>query len=148
MFGRRQDDEQAWYAWQRLAPYSNSPPPPPGPRGQSVMMLGKVQQVYQNGRRGDKAMVNFGNAGVWDTWWEGMRPRSGDWVLVSVHLWTPPGTHSGQPVLWVDNLYEAHPGDLTMRAERHVQRLSRDREPREHRSWWERLSSSLPRRKR
>jgi hypothetical protein len=148
MFGRQQGDEQAWHAWQRLAPYMNCPPPPAGPRGQSAIMLGKVQQVYQNGRRGDKAMVNFGIAGVWDTWWEGMRPRSGNWVLVSVHLWIPPGTHSGQPVLWVDNLYEAHPGDLAMRAERHTQRLSRDQEPRERRSWWERLSASLPRRKR
>ena len=109
-------------------------------------MLGLVQRVYQNGRRGDKAMVNFGAAGVWDTWWEGMRPPSGSWVLVSVHLWLPPGTHSGRPVLWVDALHEAHPGNLAIRADRHVQRLFRDLERHKRRSWRDGLGSSLLRR--
>lgn len=81
--------------------------------------------MYQHGRRGDKAEVSFGAAGIWDTWWEGMRPRAGNWVLVEVHLWLPPGTHSGEPVLWVEQCYEEHSRNLNERANRHVRRLLR-----------------------
>jgi hypothetical protein len=126
MFWRRRGDEKAWHVWQRLEPYANAPVP----RGEreSAPLLGHVQRVYQHGRRGDKAVVNFGAAGIWDTWWEGMRPRARSWVLVAVHLWLPPGTHSGEPVLWIDQCYEEHSGNLNERANRYARRLLRDQQ--------------------
>jgi hypothetical protein len=125
MFWRRRGDERAWHIWQRLAPYANPPKPQVTPRGESTPMLGYLQGVYLRGRRGDKATVDLGTAGVWDSWWEGMRPPSRAWVLISVHLWMPPGTHSGEPVLWIDEWHEEHPGDLPNRAARHARRLAR-----------------------
>jgi hypothetical protein len=134
MFWRRRGDEQAWHTWQRLEPYANAPRPQAGQRGQSTTLLGYVQGVYQHGRRGDKAMVDFGSAGVWDTWWEGMRPLPRTWVLVAVHVWMPPGTHSGQAVLWIDDRHEQHPGNLVKRANRHTLRLVRDQQRQQRRS--------------
>lgn len=134
MFWNRSGDERAWHTWQRLAPYADVPPPRAGLRGESTTMFGYVRSVYQHGRRGDKAMVDFGGAGVWDTWWEGMRPLSRTWVLVAVHVWLPPGTHSGKPVLWIDAWDEQHPGNLAKRADRHGRRLARDQRRQRSRS--------------
>lgn len=120
MFGRRRD-AKAHEEWSRLTPYTRAPAPV-GRRSQT--MLGRVEQVYQKARRGTKVIVWFDGAGQWDTWWEGRHPKAGSWVLIDCHLWTPPGTHSGAPVLWVDAWRGTWSNRLKQRADRHRQRLA------------------------
>ncbi|WP_103382325.1 hypothetical protein [Pseudonocardia dioxanivorans] len=125
MFGRRRKDAAAWEVVQSVvAPHY----PVAAPRAdwERRRMAGNVIQVYQRAPSGTKVLVDFGaHAGCWDTWWKGRRPANGCWVLVDCHLWVPPGTHSGQPVLWVDSWLGEWPGDLLLRARRHERRLGR-----------------------
>jgi hypothetical protein len=113
-------DEYAWRVWQEVEPLiPRHAPSPGGP----TLMAGRVVRIYQRARRGSKAVVNFGPAvGALDTWWEHARPPVGKWVIVHAHPWFPPGTHSGQMVLWVDHWQSWAPGDTETRARRHQRR--------------------------
>ncbi len=113
MFGRRRRDERAWRTWGELTTQRRAP-------GQ---MVGQVSHVYQHAKRGSKAIVDFGpGLGRLDTWWPGSRPKLGQWVLVRAHRWTPPGTHSGTYVWWIDGVDGIWPADLRTRAERFAKR--------------------------
>jgi hypothetical protein len=83
-------------------------------------------RIYQHAHRGSKALVDFGPLGPQDTWWPSMRPPKGNWVVVRVHLWLPPGTHSGRHVLWVDQWESWAPGDVRQRAMRHERRMAKE----------------------
>ena len=52
--------------------------------------------------------------------WQRLEPYA------NVHVWLPPGTHSGRPVVWIDDWFEDHPANLVQRADRHIRRLFRD----------------------
>lgn len=125
LYGRRwRADEHAWGVWQNLAPLVPS----------SFFALdsgrpiaGRVYRVYQQARRGTKAVVHFGDAvGPQDTWWEHMRPAANQWVVVRTHLWLPPGTHSGQQVVWIDAWESWAAGDVSWRAQRHERRQEKE----------------------
>jgi hypothetical protein len=124
MFGRRRKDEAAWRTVQlHLAPcWGRSPLYRDWERG---TLAGVVEQVYLDGRRGTKVIVDFGQAGRWDTWWPNARPTAGSWVVVDCHLWRPPGTHSSRSVLWVDHWRGQWAGDIHRRARRHELRQAR-----------------------
>jgi hypothetical protein len=125
LFGERwRRDEYAWRVWQGLAPRLPQRFPA---EWESISMSGRVVRVYQRARRGTKATVDFGPVlGVQDTWWPFMRAPKGRWVVVTVHLWSPPGTHSGRHVLWVDHWESWAPGDTAQRARRHQRRLEKE----------------------
>lgn len=125
IFGQRwRRDEEAWEAWHALAALQPSRIPQ---GGEHITMAGRVIRIYQRARRGTKAVVDFGPAlGMQDTWWEGMTPPTGRWVVVTTHLWLPPGTHSHQPVFWIDRWGSSGPQNMEKRAYRHVQRLHRE----------------------
>lgn len=123
MFGRNAD-ARAWEAWQQVAQFANAAVP----RGNwdRATMLGRIHHVYQPSRRGTKVIVDFGqSAGRRDTWWPNSRPQAGSWVLVECHLWLPPGTHSGAPVLYIDKWFQSLPEKTIKRARRHESRLSK-----------------------
>jgi hypothetical protein len=122
--GRWRRDEYAWRVWQGLEPLLPTAYPP---AWQSVSMAGRVVRIYQRAHRGSKAVVDFGPLGSQDTWWPSMRPPVGKWVVVSVRLWLPPGTHSGRHVLWVDHWESWAPGDVHRRAMRHERRVAKGR---------------------
>lgn len=121
--GRWRRDEYAWRVWQEIEPLV---PTHPLFTNQTTPIAGRVVRIYQRARRGSKATVNFGPAvGIMDTWWEHMRPPVGKWVVVHVHPWYPPGTHSGGMVLWVDHWESWAAGDTQTRALRHQRRLEK-----------------------
>ena len=104
-------DEQARDTWCWLTS-------PSGPRA-SGKMLGRVLRVYQRAQTGSKVIVAFEPpVNPQDTWWPGQCPKKGTWVLVAAHLWQPPGTHSGHPVWWIDQVAGVWPGNLERRAAR------------------------------
>jgi hypothetical protein len=73
-------------------------------------------------------MLDFGDPiGLHDSWWSGMRPPLGDWVVFEAHLWRPPGTHSDEPVLWVDRWVSTLPRAEKRRALRHQRRMQKRR---------------------
>lgn len=124
MFGRRRIDEAAWYALQHhMAGYLNQRTPEL--KWYQEPMLGRVDRVYQHARGGTKVIVDFGGGGRWDTWWPNSRPSPGHWVLVDCHLWYPPGTHSGRPVVWIDAWHQQWSDKAVRRAKRHERRLDR-----------------------
>lgn len=125
LYGRRwRADEHAWTVWQNLAPLV--------PTSFSALdsrrpIAGRVYRVYQRAHRGTKAVVHFGDGvGLQDTWWERMRPAANQWVVVRTHLWYPPGTHSGQHVVWIDGWESSAAGDVYIRALRHERRLKKE----------------------
>lgn len=122
MFGRKRKDYEAWQqVEQHLRPYLNLPPPRLDWTEQT--MAGLIERIYQRARRGTKVIVDFGEqAGPLDTWWPNRVPLPGRWVLVRGHLWTPPGTHSGEPVIYIDKWLNEWPGDIVRRARRHEAR--------------------------
>lgn len=121
--GRRRADEAAWQAWVEIT--ALRPTRMPG-EWERALVAGYVVRVYQRARRGTKALVNFGDVvGVQDTWWPQGRPEVGSWVAVHVHLWLPPGTHSEEPVLWVDGWESQLRAPAMKRALRHQARLDR-----------------------
>jgi|GEM_PF-3264513 len=125
LYGSRwRADERAWRVWQRLAPLV---PANFADLDSGQLLVGRVQQIYQKAHRGTKAMVHFGSVvGFQDTWWEGMRPPVNQWVVVRTHLWFPPGTHSEQHVVWIDEWESRAPGDTYIRAVRHERRLEKE----------------------
>ncbi|MGH2940453.1 MAG: hypothetical protein ACRDPE_20285 [Solirubrobacterales bacterium] len=125
LYGRRwRQDEHAWRVWQGLAPLV---PARANDLDSGRPIAGRVERVYQQARRGTKALVHFGAAvGVQDTWWEQVRPPVGRWVVVRTRLWLPPGTHSEMPVVWIEGWESWAPGDTYTRALRHEQRLQRE----------------------
>jgi hypothetical protein len=125
VFGsRRKDAEALCIRESSIAPFY--PVRAPSVNRGRRMMAGNVIHVYQRARRGSKVLIDFGAyAGCWDTWWEGSVPASRCWVLVECHLWTPPGTHSGGSVLWIDNWLGQWPKDTMTRALRYQRRLER-----------------------
>lgn len=124
-YGRRwRADEHAWRVWQNLAPLV---PTSFAALDSGQPIAGRVYRIYQQARRGTKAVVHFGDAvGPQDTWWEEMRPTVNQWVVVRTHLWFPPGTHSGQHVVWVDGWESRAAGDVYVRALRHERRLEKE----------------------
>jgi hypothetical protein len=123
--GRRRADEAAWRAWVEIT--ALRPVAMPGMWGQELA-AGYVVRVYQRARRGTKALVDFGEViGVQDTWWPESCPEVGSWISAYVHLWLPPGTHSDEPVLWVDSWESRLPARTLKRALRHQARLDRER---------------------
>jgi len=125
LYGRRwRADERAWGVWQSVAPLV--------PASFSMLdsghpIAGRVYRVYQRAHRGTKAVVHFGDGvGLQDTWWEHMRPSADQWVVVRTHLWYPPGTHSGQHVVWIDAWESSAAGDVYTRALRHERRLRKE----------------------
>lgn len=125
LYGRRwREDEHAWRVWQGLAPLV---PASADALDSGRPLAGRVERVYQQARRGTKALVHFGAAvGLQDTWWEGTRPPVGRWVVVRTRLWLPPGTHSEEQVVWIEGWDSWAPGDVYSRALRHERRLERD----------------------
>ncbi len=122
LFGRRwRADEHAWAIWQNLAPLV---PSSPSALDWSEPIAGRVVRIYQKAHRGTKAVVHFGAVvGSQDTWWPHMRPSANQWVVVRTHLWFPPGTHSGQHVVWIESWDGYAPGDVYLRALRHEKRI-------------------------
>jgi hypothetical protein len=125
LYGRRwREDEHAWRVWQGLAPLV---PANVLALDSGRPLVGRVERVYLQARRGTKALVHFGaEVGLQDTWWEGTRPPVGRWVVVRTRLWLPPGTHSEEQVVWIDGWDSWAPGDVYSRALRHERRLERD----------------------
>lgn len=125
LFGRRwREDEHAWRVWQGLAPLV---PASVGALDSGKPLVGRVERVYQEARRGTKALVHFGaEVGLQDTWWEGTWPPVGRWVVVRTRLWLPPGTHSDEQVVWIEGWDSWAPGDVYSRALRHERRLEHD----------------------
>ena len=124
-------NEHAWGVWQGLGPLIPARLPH---NGETMVMAGRVVRIYQRARRGSKATVWFGSSvGTQDTWWEHMQPPVDQWVVVHVHPWFPPGTHSGRMVLWVDHWEWWAPGDVQWRAQRHQRRLERENRTQESR---------------
>lgn len=94
---------------------------------EELRMAGRVLRIHQRARRGNKALVDFGSViGTQDTWWEHLRPPVGNWVIVHAHLWLPPGTHSGNQVLWIDRWESWAAGDTPKRARRHQRRMEKE----------------------
>jgi len=92
------------------------------------LAAGYVIRIYQRAATGSKVLVDFGDTvGVQDTWWPKTCPEVGSWVLVYVHLWLPPGTHSDEPVLWVDSWESQLRKVALKRALRYQARLDRER---------------------
>jgi hypothetical protein len=127
--GRWRRDEYAWRVWQELAPLI----PNRLPEGwERMSMAGEVVRVYQRARRGTKALVYFGSAvGTRDTWWPHAHPPRKSWVVITAHIWLPPGTHSGREVLWVDGWEVRASVDVQRRALRHERRLVMEMQRRE-----------------
>ena len=125
LYGRRwREDEHAWRVWQGLAPLV---PANVLALDSGRPLVGRVERVYQQARRGTKALVHFGaEVGLQDTWWEGTRPPVGRWVVVRTRLWLPPGTHSEEKVVWIEGWDSWAPGDVYSRALRHERRLERE----------------------
>jgi hypothetical protein len=116
-------DEQAWSVWQSVLSYRPQVEPDLWHRG---LVSGQVIRTYQHARRGTKALVNFGpRVGIRDTWWERMSPPRGRFVFVEAHWWPGPGTHSEEPVIWIDRWHSTAPADVMMRAKRHERRQAR-----------------------
>lgn len=121
--GRRRTDEAAWRAWIEIV--SMRPTSMPGEWDQALV-AGYVVRVYQRARRGTKALVNFGEiVGIQDTWWPDCCPEVGSWISAYMHLWLPPGTHSDEPVLWVDSWEARLPASSLKRGLRHQARLEK-----------------------
>lgn len=119
--GRRRRDEAAWRTWLQLGSYRLATLPP---QLGSVRAVGRVTRIYQAARRGSKALVDFGDPiGLQDTWWEHTRPPVGAWVVVDVHLWLPPGTHSDEQVIWVDAWAATFTPAMHRQAMRHQRRM-------------------------
>ena len=125
LYGRRwRADERAWETWQNLAPLV---PSSFAALDSGQPVAGRVSRIYQQAQRGTKAVVHFGLAvGPQDTWWEQMRPVTNQWVVVRTHLWFPPGTHSGQHVVWINGWESRAAGDVYTRALRHERRLEKE----------------------
>jgi hypothetical protein len=123
---RRAHDAEAWARWGQLTSRWRT-----GGYPGSQPAFGRVVRVYQHARSGTKALMDFGAHGRRDTWWPlGLgRPRSGMWLALRGHMWVPPGTHSGKPVLWIDQVLGVYPPDLAKRAQRHERRLARRHGP-------------------
>ncbi|HSS03755.1 MAG TPA: hypothetical protein VLK89_01030 [Solirubrobacterales bacterium] len=123
-FGRRRRlDEEAWNTWHALVAMRPATMPPEWGR---TLVAGYVVRVYQRAHRGTKALVSFGDfVGVQDTWWPGTCPQVGSWITAYVHLWRPPGTHSDEPVLWVDSWESQWPASAQRRALRHQARMEK-----------------------
>lgn len=128
--GRWRADEHAWRVWQEVEPLIPARFPEagePGRPSEVQRMAGRVVRIYQHARRGSKALVHFGPVlGLQDTWWEHKRPPVDSWVIVHAHLWLPPGTHSEQQVLWIDEWESWADGDIRMRALRHQRRMEKE----------------------
>lgn len=124
-YGRRwRDDEHAWGQWQNLAALV---PSDFAALNWGQPVAGRIYSVHQRARRGTKAVVHFGDAvGSQDTWWEQMWPEPNQWVVVRTHLWFPPGTHSGEHVVWIDSWDSRAGGDVFLRAQRHEQKLAKE----------------------
>lgn len=125
MFRRKRRDHEAWQeVEQHLRPYLNRPAPRVD--WQEQTMAGLVERIYQRARSGTKVIVDFGDqAGSWDTWWPNRVPLLNRWVLVKGRLWTPPGTHSGEPVIYIVAWLNEWPGDIVRRAQRHERRQAK-----------------------
>ena len=130
MFARMtRRDAEAYEVWQRVVAWTDPPALPAGwPHATTTgPMAGRVTQC-QTYARGSKAFVHFGrHLDTQDTWWPrtvGV-PAPGSYVVVSAHLWAPPGTHSGRDVLWIDEWHWAVPARTVRRADRYARRLSR-----------------------
>jgi hypothetical protein len=125
-FGRRwKRDEYGWRVWLGIEPLIAAAFPEVG---EHKRMAGRVTRVYQQARSGTKAVVDFGPViGPQDTWWPQTRPPVGRWVVVQTHLWLPPGTHSGQHVIWIEHWESWADGDIQLRAARHQRRMEKVR---------------------
>lgn len=122
---RRKTDEEAWNTWSWLSAKVTENRAPDR-NWTSSELVGRVGHVYQRARKGTKAVVHFGSSmGAWDTWWPGKCPTPGEWVMIQTHLWWPPGTHSGRPVLWVDTWRANWPTKLDHQAGRHQHQLEK-----------------------
>ena len=101
---RRQADQQAWEAWQWIAQqHARNRPLSESSWRHPLELAGQVTHLYMLARNGTKAIVDFGPTGRWDTWWRHSRPQPGQWVAVHGRIWTPPGTHTGREVCWIDS---------------------------------------------
>jgi hypothetical protein len=119
---RRRDEHAAW-VWQGIGPLVPADLPE---IGEHKLMAGQVLRTYQRANRGTKAVVHFGaEIGEQDTWWEWMNPPVGRWVIVRASLWLPPGTHSGEHVIWINSWESWAPADTYKRALRHQLRMER-----------------------
>jgi hypothetical protein len=87
-------------------------------------MAGQVVKVYQRARTGMKAVVDFRGYGQLDTWWPARWYPPGTLVRVQAHKWMPPGTHSGQPVWWVDEIATLIPPRRVAEAELFARKMA------------------------
>jgi hypothetical protein len=126
---RRRRDAEAYQIWRQVSAWTDPPTLPPTGRRDwratsTQPMVGWVthSRVFA---RGTKAFVDFGrHLGTQDTWWPrdvGI-PAPRTYVVVCAHLWRPPGTHSGDNVLWIDECRSTIPARIVKRANRHVRR--------------------------
>jgi len=121
---RRQEDEQAWVAWRTIG-FLTQHQQLPGRNG--TQLAGFVRRNYQSVPRGTKSWVDFrSSVGLYDTFWPNpLTPPLGRWAVFTAHLWSS-GTHSGEPVVWVDELLETYPASVEEGAQRHQKHLERE----------------------